>query len=113
MYCRFCGKEIPDEAVLCIGCGAAVKSTKISSSAGASTETTNNPYLALILGILGIILAWVFALAGHILSIIGIVVGIKEYKNNNAVSGLAVSIMGEFCSVLSSAIGVLIVFGYF
>ena len=25
MYCQHCGKEIPDDAVVCIGCGRAVK----------------------------------------------------------------------------------------
>ena len=36
-----------------------------------------------VLGILGIVFAWLFALVGHALSIIGIITGIKEYKNEN------------------------------
>ena len=106
MYCRFCGKEIPNEAVICLGCGSKVKNSPASA-------THDSSFSAIIFGILGIVLAWIFALAGHILSIIGIVAGIKEYKNNNIVSGLAVSIMGELCSIISSVIGVVTMMDYF
>ena len=60
---------------------------------------------SLILGIVGIIFAWLFALVGHITSIIGIVLGIKEYRQNGKMAGLILSIIGEVCSILSSAIG--------
>ena len=33
-YCTHCGKELLDEAVICVGCGCAVK--------GQNTQTTNN-----------------------------------------------------------------------
>lgn len=25
MYCQYCGKEIPDDAVICVGCGRQIK----------------------------------------------------------------------------------------
>jgi len=28
MFCKKCGKEINDEAVVCVGCGCAVNETK-------------------------------------------------------------------------------------
>ena len=61
---------------------------------------------SLILGIVGIVFAWLFALVGHITSIIGIVLGIKEYKETNNIAGLTLSIIGEVCSVISSLIGI-------
>ena len=61
--------------------------------------------VSLILGIIGIVFAWLFALVGHITSIIGIVIGIKEYKETEKMTGLILSIIGEVCSIFSSIIG--------
>ncbi len=73
----------------------------------------NQTSVSLILGIIGIVFAWIFALIGHIISIIGIVMGIKEYKETDKVIGLVLSIIGEVCSIISSAIGVIMVSWYF
>lgn len=102
MYCSVCGKEIVEEATICPGCGCMVK-----NNSGA--PSSNAP---IILGIVGIVFAWLFALVGHITSIIGIVLGVKEYKNNGKVAGLVLSIIGEVCSIISSALGVIIVLSY-
>ena len=61
---------------------------------------------SLILGVIGIVFAWLFALVGHIVSIIGIIIGVKEYKETNKNTGLIISIIGEACSIVSSIIGV-------
>ncbi len=63
------------------------------------------PKVGLILGILGIIFAWFFALAGHILSILGIILGAIEYKKTHKPAGLIVSIIGETCAIISSVLG--------
>ena len=60
---------------------------------------------SMILGIIGIISAWLFALIGHVVSIIGIVFGVKEYKETGKNTGLIISIIGEVCAVISSLIG--------
>ena len=60
---------------------------------------------SMILGIIGIISAWLFALIGHVVSIIGIVLGVKEYKETGKNTGLIISIIGEVCAVISSLIG--------
>lgn len=81
-----------------------------------STEKTevmqNNNYsndnktsVALILGIIGIIFAWIFALVGHVVSIVGIVLGNKEKNETGKNTGLVVSIIGEVCAIISSLIG--------
>ncbi len=56
-------------------------------------------------GVLGILGAWIFALLGHVLSIIGIVKGVQEYKEEGKSAGLVISIIGEICAVISSLIG--------
>ena len=60
---------------------------------------------AIILGIIGIISSWLIALVGHITSIIGIVLGIKEYRETKSMAGLVLSIIGEVCAIISSIIG--------
>ena len=49
-----------------------------------------------------------FKIVGHITSIIGIIVGVKEYKTTGKTTGLIVSIIGEVCSVASSLIGIIL-----
>lgn len=35
MYCKNCNKEIPDNAVICVGCGTEVKQPAVTDRAGA------------------------------------------------------------------------------
>ncbi len=100
-YCSNCGNEIDENAIVCVKCGCAVNDSK-----PAAKEKT--PFAAIILGILGIIFAWLFALAGHVLSIIGIVIGAFEYKRTRKMHGLVLSIIGELCAIASSVLGVII-----
>lgn len=102
-YCSNCGNEIDENAVICVKCGCAV--TKAESTAPTNTAT---PKAATILGILGIVFAWLIALVGHVLSIVGIFVGVKEYKTAGKTSGLILSIIGEGCAILNSLLGVLL-----
>lgn len=67
--------------------------------------------VALILGIVGIVTAWFFALVGHIVSITGIVLGTMEYKRTKKIAGLVLSIVGEACAIISSIIGAVLVGG--
>ena len=105
MFCSKCGKEITNEAIICTGCGCAVEGRKINQTATAPDNSEKKTSVALILGIIGIVFAWLFALVGHITSIIGIILGIKEYKKTEKMAGLVLSIIGEVCSIFSSIIG--------
>lgn len=104
MYCSTCGKEIPDEAVICTGCGCMVQKANVTK-APAANGAEKSSVASVILGIVGIVFAWIFALVGHVTSIIGIVLGLKEYKASGKMTGLVLSIVGEVCSILSSIIG--------
>lgn len=106
-FCTHCGKEVNDNAIVCIHCGCAIS----AGNSSISTESKSKSQISLILGIIGIVSAWLFALVGHITSIIGIVLGIKEYKETNRMTGLILSIIGEVCSVLSSIIGAVVFSG--
>lgn len=110
-FCMHCGKEVNENAVVCIHCGCAISNAKMGFNAQAVQFTSGNmekkSQASTILGILGIVFAWIFALVGHIVSIIGIVLGTKEYKETGRMTGLLLSIIGEICSIISSIIGVL------
>ncbi len=71
----------------------------------AKSATANKTSASLVLGILGIVFAWLLAILGHILSIVGIVMGVKEYKTTGKSTGLVLSIIGEVCAIISSIIG--------
>ena len=105
-YCSKCGKELLDEAVVCPGCGCAVGNPNQAYITINPVPVKKDSKAPIILGIVGIIFAWLFALVGHVTSIIGIILGIKEYRNSGKMTGLTLSIIGEVCAILSSIIGV-------
>lgn len=102
MFCKTCGKEISDEAVVCPECGCLTHNEAVTTE---SEQAKKGSKTSTILGIIGIVVAWFFALAGHIVSIIGIVTGIKEYKETGKMTGLVLSIIGEACAIFSSIVG--------
>lgn len=105
-YCSHCGSEVNENAVVCINCGCAIpKGQVFVYEQNLTSKADKKTSVSLILGIVGIVFAWLFALVGHILSIIGIVMGIKEYKETEKLTGLTLSIVGEVCSIISSIIG--------
>lgn len=106
-FCSKCGKELADDAVFCTECGAS------TAPAAPAAPAVKSSKASLVLGIVGIVVAWLFALAGHIVSIIGIVLGVKEYKNTGNVIGLVLSIIGEVCAIINSLLGVIMMSGLF
>ena len=130
-YCTQCGIQLADDAAFCTQCGAAQAVAEpqapIYTNDQPPVYTNDQPpvyqppvydapvqpevkknFTPLVLGILGIIFAWLFALVGHVLSIIGIITGAAECKRTGNASGLVVSIIGEACAILSSFIGIII-----
>ena len=91
--------------MICTGCGCAVNSSNRNKTISTTTKAEKRTSAALVLGIVGIVFAWLFALVGHITSITGIVLGIKEYKETEKMTGLVLGIIGEVCSIFSSIIG--------
>ena len=87
-FCTHCGKEVADGATVCMNCGCPIP---------------QKPVVA----------AWLFALIGHITSIIGIIIGVREYKETNNELGLVLSIVGELFSILSSIIGAITLSGLY
>ncbi len=116
MFCRKCGKEIDDEAVVCPHCGvptvnyygrsgSAPNTARTYTAQPAAAEKPNN--LAIVAFVVSVASIWLGellclpAIAGLILSI----VAMKKRKDCNkyngfAVAGLAVSIFATFLWVM-------------
>ena len=114
-YCEKCGKELLDDAVVCVGCGCSVgggTGKPANDVKSAPVESKKKGSGAIVFGCIGIIGAFLFALIGHIASIIGIVLGIKEYRKSGKMTGLVLSIVAEVCCILSSIIGAVMMSGF-
>ena len=93
-YCTHCGKEIMDEAVICVGCGCAVTNQNTQTVAGQPADgatlintlaqrLNTNGIIWLVIGILqilgGIFLNWFLLIVG-VLNIISAVQDMKYSK---------------------------------
>ena len=91
MFCKNCGSQLDDRAVICPHCGIPVKDEYYPQPKGDNT-----------LAIVGFILSFFVPLAGLICSI----VGLKKCKNENAPNkGLAIA--GIIISSISIAIEII------
>ncbi len=119
-FCTNCGNQVSDTATFCPYCGSAlpvnqpqngyqpVQPVQPTQPAPAST-----PVAGLVLGIIGIVMAWLFALIGHIVSITGIAISVSEYKKTGKITGLVLSIIGEACAIINSVLGAILVSSMF
>lgn len=109
-FCSNCGNELNENSAFCTNCGCAIPDAQASAPVTPNFENVPNApakktQVSMILGIIGIVFAWLFALVGHVLSIIGIVIGVKEYKQTGKSTGLVLSIIGESCAIFNSILG--------
>lgn len=110
-FCRICGAQIPPDSRFCPHCGTTIAPVQGQPYAPSPCQPSSST--TIVLGTLGIVCAWLLAIAGHALSIIGIVLGVKEYRLTGRMTGLVLSIVGEVCSVISSLLGMMIMAGAF
>ena len=114
-FCEKCGRELAEDAVVCVGCGCPVAGgvTKPAvQTAPVENKQKEKSGGAVVFGIIGIVGAFLFALIGHIASIIGIVLGIKDYRKTGKMTGLVLSIVAEVCCIFSSIIGAVMMSGF-
>lgn len=103
MYCKYCGSEIDDRAVICPKCGVATSEVQIQNSVEQKTNT---------LAIVGFVLSFVVVIAGLICSVIAR----KQIKQSGeggmglATAGMIISIVELSLSVLLSIIYMCIFF---
>lgn len=92
MYCRNCGNEINERAVVCIHCGCAIEQQKPATQVVAPKTNA--------IAIVGFVLAFLIPIAGLICSILGYKRADKEYGGN--CKGLALA--GTIISAIMLAI---------
>ena len=86
MFCKYCGKEIDDRAVICPHCGVAVTNDALTPSSGKMNA----------LAIVGFVLSFFVSIAGLICSIIGRKQCIKRGEGGSglALAGIVISAVG-------------------
>ena len=85
-YCSKCGKQLMDEAVVCIGCGCSV-----STAPKATTQHTHAEQSST-LATLSYVFAFLIPIVGVILGIIGMAVYKNPVLRNTAKGGLCMSL---------------------
>ena len=89
MFCPYCGKDIADEAVVCIGCGRPVTPLKQVSSPGPNSLAVgakavhDTARAFLVCGIINIIAGIIATAIGWVFGIFSVIVGIIELVNAN------------------------------
>ena len=105
-YCSKCGKEILEQAVVCPACGCGCEPQGVLYENGIGDDAPSK--VSVILGIVGIAGGVLFAIVGHICSVISIIFGIKDCIQKKKPTGLILGIIGEVVSIFSSIIGAVI-----
>ena len=102
--CPKCGKELNDDVAFCTECGEALEVVEAApeapKAAPEAPKAAPKKNVSKILGIVGIVASLFIPLAGFIVSIIGIVLGVKEMKATGNKTGLILSIIGLVLSIL-------------
>ena len=104
MYCKTCGKEINDEAVVCPYCGCAVKDGVVAKAVGNVTQSQQKinvlSIVGFVLSLVSLLLAFygIVAIVGLVLSIVGL---IQCNQRGERLKGLAIAgIIISVCSLI-------------
>ena len=104
MYCKNCGKQLDDSAVICPGCGCATDNFYKNGYAEQAQQNTANKsanifaIISLVLGIIGLWLGVLFCIIPALGIIFGIV-GLK--KSDKTGTGRGVATGGLVTSIIS------------
>ena len=103
MFCKNCGKELPEGTRVCDECG-----TSVAQPTPVKAPSSGKGTASLVLGIIGLVACWIMPLLGYAIGIPGLIISIKEMRNGNketkVILGLVFSII---CLVISVAIHIL------
>ena len=113
MYCLKCGQQIEDTAMNCPYCGCATENAGVDSLDFVSEENAKSAHtlsmVSIVLGGVGFVIAWLFALFGYIFGGVALAIAFAaKGKNANEKKldvAMTVSAITLVSSVLSSIIG--------
>lgn len=103
MYCVKCGNKLVGNENYCISCGNLIN---YSVNEQVNVKKNGDKTISIVLGIFGIVgsLMFIFAPISLILSIVGLVYGIKVNKRVGNVLGIVLNIISLFLSLIISLI---------
>lgn len=107
MFCKNCGAEIDDKAVVCIKCG--VPTAPVKSTYGGPKEPAPKRTAAFVCGLLGF-LFWAIPVVGLALSCMGVVFASKSAKltreNPEHYDGTGLVTAGKVLGIIGMVIGI-------
>lgn len=104
-YCKHCGAELVEEAVVCPKCGCSVE----EKVAATTTAQKHHPcgIAGFVCSLTGLVLSWlgwvtfILLAAGFVLSIVGICLGKKNgQKTSLAIAGLVLSLVDLVVAII-------------
>ena len=108
MYCKNCGAEINNNAVVCVKCGVPV--IPVKNSYNGSKELAPKRTAAFVCGLLGF-LFWAIPVVGLALSCIGVALASKSTKltrkNPDRYDGIGLVTAGKVLGIIGIVIGIL------
>lgn len=112
-FCRNCGKELKENADVCLNCGVSTQANAINNTIN---KTDRNTLIGFILGFCSIV-AWFIPLFGYPVTICGIVFSAKGLNSTTnkgkAITGLVLSIVFLIFTLINSILGALIGLNYY
>ena len=105
MFCKNCGKEIDDNAVVCPNCGVQVKDYKSETEAGKVKRINGLGIAAFVVSILSLWLGVYFMIASFVALGLSIA-AFAMRKKYNSCNGLAIAAL--VISIVSTAIWVIV-----
>lgn len=117
MYCLKCGKEIENSVKTCPYCGCVTENSEIDTQVSLDQNNENASTNALatagiVLGIIGIVMAWLLAFIGYAVStgalVVALVAKSKNKTDKKAKTAFILSLIAFGCCIISSIIGVIL-----
>ena len=110
MYCSNCGNKLMGSEKYCPNCGNNTEGNTQEIISNEGSQSTGGKSSSIVLGILGIIgsILVIFSPISFLLSLIGLIIGIKTNKYLNNKVGIILNAIGLFLSLVS-----LIIFSLF
>ncbi len=109
-FCTNCGKEIDENAVICVHCGVQVKANNGNVTMSEEDIIDKKAKNALTFGLISIV-AWIIPIIGYVMTILGFVNASKGMKSEKykgrAIAGLVLSIIFFLASLCNSILGVI------
>ncbi len=115
MFCKTCGKEVVDEAVVCPHCGCAtveapVEAAPVVVEAPAKKKSSGLCIAGFVVGLVSLIFGGYIGLAIGVVGLILSALGLVDVKKKGK-SKKGLGIAGLVCSILTVAWTLLIIFG--